>query len=93
MVTNVIARRANLFASDVSEPPIDSTLCHMKLKNARLCLECDLVMDDVRCEKCGNTMLIALYSLVNPEELRLEIAFARSLRPSPPEFPKPAKAS
>jgi len=62
----------------------------MTLSNARLCIQCDLVMDDVRCEKCGNTMLIALHSLVKPDELRAEIAFAQAFRSLPERFPKTA---
>jgi hypothetical protein len=62
----------------------------MTLANARLCIGCDLVLDDVRCEKCGNTMLIALYSLVRPDELRTEIAFAQAFVSSRGELPKAA---
>jgi len=62
----------------------------MTLDDARLCIRCDLVLDGVRCEKCGNTTLIALHSLVKPDELRAEIAFARAFRSLPQELPETA---
>ena len=73
---------------NVSNRPTETTLCNMTLKNARLCIGCDLVLDDIRCEKCGSTMLIALHSLIKPDELRAEIAFAQLFGESSQQLPK-----